>query len=92
MAQTVAKYTESDNRLTLNIKFANGEHFRLNMSFGRVSVSSKSALNKADFATLARAMMKERENDSPVAHFARMKAFVEKHDSIQSAAASISEI
>jgi hypothetical protein len=89
MTKTVAKYTESHDRLTLNVKFANDEHIRLNISRSRASVSSKKMLNASSFGVIAKFMMKELENESPVAHMARIKAFVEQYDSVESAIASI---
>lgn len=90
--KTVAKYTESHDRLTLNVKFVNGDHIRLNISRNRASASSKGAANKADLMTLMKAILPAKPAESPVSQMARVKAFLEKFDSVSLAVASIGDL
>lgn len=94
MTKTVAKYTESHDRLTLNVNFANGEHIRLNISRNRTSASSKNMILAHVFRPLAAAMMKLQpaDNGSYINQMNRVKSFIERYDSAEAALNNISKI
>ena len=89
---TVAKYTESHDRLTLNVKFKNGDAIRLNASRYRDSLSGRAAVGTYGNEQLQKFFNefgKNKPNENPGQRFARAKMQIEKADSFAACVAAI---
>jgi hypothetical protein len=89
MAKTVAKYTESHDRLTLSVKFADGSKLRFNMSRGGSSMSASVGVKQEDLTKIFREFSKCQNDESNGQRFKRAKAHFESFDSVQAAAAAL---
>lgn len=96
ITSTIAKLTESHDRLTLTFKFPNQEQLRINSSRYRSSLSTKcpagqvKSFTQADLKRILDAAHKFVEGENNGQRLERIKATIEKANSIGQAALMLS--
>lgn len=93
--KTVAKYTESHDRLTINVKFADGTDLRIGSARYRDSMSTKTlglgqpVLQAIFKFALAYAVKADGSKENNGERFTRVAKHIEGFDSIHTFAASL---